>query len=132
LDRGAPSRPPALSLDCASQRPISDESVQAPPRPGRRCHDRGERMSELVITHETRPSPAMHFLVNFGLFAGREATRLEMERLAKRLLRTLATVTVCAERRLEASRHSLAELHQVRVEIDRELRRAKKTWSVCA
>ena len=78
-------------------------------------------MSELVITHETRPSPAMHFLVNFGVFAGREATRLEMERLAKRLLRTLATVTVCGERRLEASGHSLAELHQVRVEIDREL-----------
>jgi hypothetical protein len=78
-------------------------------------------MSELVITHETRPSPAMQFLVNFGVFAGREATRLETERLAKRLLRTLPTVTVCAERRLEASGHSLAELHQVRVEIDREL-----------
>ena len=40
-------------------------------------------MGELVITHETRRSPAMHFLVNFGVFAGREATRLEMERLAK-------------------------------------------------
>ena len=78
-------------------------------------------MGELVITHETRPSPAMYFLVNFGVFAGREATQLEMERLAKRLLRTLASVAVCAERRLEASGHSLAELHQVRVEVDREL-----------
>src|SRR5690348_2471101 len=78
-------------------------------------------MDELIITHETRPSPAMQFLVNFGVFAGREATRLEMERLAKRLLRTLTAVTVCAERRLEASGHSLAELHQVCVEIDREL-----------
>jgi hypothetical protein len=78
-------------------------------------------MGELVITHETRPSPAMQFLVNFGVYAGREVTRLEMERLAERLLRTLASVTVCAERRLEASGHSLAELHQVRVEIDREL-----------
>jgi hypothetical protein len=78
-------------------------------------------MSDLVITHETRPSPAMQFLVNFGVFAGREATRLEMERLAARLLRTLPAVTVCAERRLEASGHSFAELHQVRVEIDRAL-----------
>src|ERR1051326_2116683 len=78
-------------------------------------------MGELVITHETRPSSAMQFLVNFGVFAGREVTRLETERLAERLLRTLPAVTVCAERRLEAGGHSLAELHQVRVEIDREL-----------
>jgi hypothetical protein len=35
-------------------------------------------LSALVITHETRQSAALQFIVNFGVFTGREATRHEI------------------------------------------------------
>ena len=75
-------------------------------------------LGELVITYETRPSAALQFIVNFGVFTGREATRLEIKRLAKELLTMLAEVTIFSEERFEATEQSLAEVHQVRVEID--------------
>ena len=92
-------------------------------------HDRGTRaradhremtrdLSELVITHETRPSAALQFIVNFGVFTGRKATRHEIKRLANQLLTMLAEVTIFSEERFEATEQSLAEVHQVRVEID--------------
>ena len=92
-------------------------------------HHRGTRadhremtrdLSELVITHETRPSAALQFIVNFGVFTGREATRHEIKRLAKQLLTMLAEVTIFSEERFEATEQSLAEVHQVRVEIDHD------------
>ncbi|HEY8772994.1 MAG TPA: hypothetical protein VIM05_00370, partial [Gaiellaceae bacterium] len=60
-------------------------------------------LSELVITHETRPSAALQFIVNFGVFTGREATRLEIKRLANQLLTMLAEVTIFSEERFEAT-----------------------------
>jgi hypothetical protein len=76
-------------------------------------------LSQLVITHETRPSAALQFIVNFGIFTGREATRHEIKRLSNQLLAILAEVTIFSEERFEATEQSLAEIHQVRVEIDR-------------
>ncbi len=40
---------------------------------------------EPVITHESRPAPAMHLVVNFGVFTGREVTSLELRRLRETL-----------------------------------------------
>jgi hypothetical protein len=72
---------------------------------------------EPVITYESRPAPAMQFAVNFGVFAGREVTRLELERLAQALLALVPAATILSEQRLELGRRSEALLHQVRVEI---------------
>jgi hypothetical protein len=77
-------------------------------------------VTDLVITHETRPAPALQFLVNFGVFTGREATRLDVERLARALLATLPSVTVFSEHRFEVGSHSGVELHQVRIEVAHE------------
>jgi len=73
-----------------------------------------------VITYETRPSPALHFLVNFGVYAGREVTRLELHRLAEELLKRLASVTLFAEQRFELGHQTEVDLHLVRVEVDHE------------
>ena len=74
-------------------------------------------VTDPVITYETRPAPALQFLVNFGVFTGREATRLDLHRLAERLLAFLPSVTVLSERRFELSSRTEGELHQVRVEV---------------
>jgi hypothetical protein len=46
-----------------------------------------------VVTYETRPAAALQFLVNFGVFTGREATRLDIRKLSERLLELLPAVT---------------------------------------
>ena len=56
--------------------------------------------------------------VNFGMFAGREATRAEIDDLAKSLLDEVQAVTIVAEQRTIADREMEASVHQIRVELD--------------
>ena len=56
--------------------------------------------------------------VNFGVFAGREATQAEIDDLAKSLLDELPTVTIVAEQRTVADRESEASVHQIRIDLD--------------
>jgi hypothetical protein len=63
---------------------------------------------------EWDPAVAIH--VNFGLLAAREATRAEIDRLARTLLDRVERVTIVAEARYEVDRHSEAAVHQIRVE----------------
>jgi hypothetical protein len=72
---------------------------------------------EPVITYESRPAPAMQFAVNFGIFTGRHVTRLELNRLAGRLLALVPAATILSEERLEVAERSEAVLHQVRIEV---------------
>jgi hypothetical protein len=75
---------------------------------------------QLVITWETRPAPALQFIVNFGVFVGREVTRLELRRLADAMLATVPTVSIFAEQRFEVGEHTEVALHQVRIEVAHE------------
>jgi len=61
---------------------------------------------------------ALQVSVNFGIIAGRTATPAELEELGRRLVAETGEVSVIAEERFELSRHSEAELHQVRIELD--------------
>jgi hypothetical protein len=70
-----------------------------------------------VVTYESRPAPALQFAINFGVFTGRQVTRLELNRLAQLLLDLVPAATILSEERVELDRHSEALLHQVRVEI---------------
>lgn len=56
--------------------------------------------------------------VNFGVFAGREATQAEIDDLAKSLLDELPTVTIVAEQRTIADRETEASVHQIRIDLD--------------
>jgi hypothetical protein len=74
---------------------------------------------EPVIAFATRTfePPALEIRVNFGMFAGREATSAEIEDLASALLGKVTEIAIVAEKRHEMGPHSETSLHQVRIEI---------------
>jgi hypothetical protein len=61
--------------------------------------------------------PALEIRVNFGLFAGREATPAEIDNLGAELQDRVTELTIVAEDRHELSEHSEASVHQVRIEV---------------
>ena len=68
-----------------------------------------------VHEHET---PALEVRVNFGMFAGREATPAEIDELATQLLEKVGSVSIVSEERHEIDSHSEAAVHQVRIEVN--------------
>jgi len=54
--------------------------------------------------------------INFGMFAGREATPAEIDELARTLLQEVQDVTIVAEQRFVVDREMEASVHQIRVE----------------
>jgi hypothetical protein len=69
--------------------------------------------------HEHEP-PALEVRVNFGIFAGREATPAEIDDLGAQLLEKIGSVSIVSEERHEIDSHSEAAVHQVRIEVDSE------------
>jgi hypothetical protein len=61
--------------------------------------------------------PAIEIRVNFGVFAGREATPAEIDRLAEWLLDEVGEVSIISEERHEIDSHVEASVHQVRIEV---------------
>ena len=61
--------------------------------------------------------PAIEVRVNFGVFAGREATPAEIDRLAEWLLDEIGEVSIISEERHEIDAQVEASVHQVRIEI---------------
>jgi hypothetical protein len=61
--------------------------------------------------------PALEVRVNFGVFAGREATAVEIERLAEWLLDEVGEVSIISEERHEIDANVEASVHQVRIEV---------------
>ena len=55
--------------------------------------------------------------VNFGMFAGREATQAEIDELAHDLLGEVQAITIVAEQRTIADRDVEASVHQIRIEL---------------
>jgi hypothetical protein len=66
--------------------------------------------------HEQSP-PALEVRVNFGMFAGREATPAEIDGLAEQLLAKVSSVSIVSEERHEIDDRSEAAIHQVRIEV---------------
>ena len=71
-------------------------------------------MAFLVPRHDP---PAIEVLVNFGVFAGREATPAEIDRLAEWLLDEVEDVSIIAEERHEIDANVEASVHLVRIEV---------------
>src|SRR3954464_14801339 len=67
-----------------------------------------------------REPPALEVRVNFGLFAGREATPAEIDRLAEWLLDEVGEGSIISEERHEIDAHVEASVHQVRIEVAAE------------
>ena len=72
----------------------------------------------LVVTREDDGN--VELVVNFGMFAGRDATAAEVERLARALLDDLEAVEIICEQRYEFDREREGSVYQVRVVVPRE------------
>lgn len=66
-----------------------------------------------VVEHPDHPS--FEIRVNFGIFAGRDATPAEIDDLAKRLLFEVEEIEIVSEQIYEVAAGSEAQLHQVRI-----------------
>jgi hypothetical protein len=71
-------------------------------------------MSFAVREHE---SPGIEVRVNFGIFAGRDATAAEIDHLAEWLLDEVGDVSIIAEERHEIDGRVEASVHLVRIEV---------------
>ena len=60
-------------------------------------------------------APAIEVRVNFGIFAGRDATAAEIDRLAEWLLDEVGEVSIISEERHEIDAHVEASVHPVRI-----------------
>jgi hypothetical protein len=68
-----------------------------------------------------RPDPpGLEVRVNFGVFAGREATAAEIEELASALEPDFGPVEIVAEQRYEFGEGTEAEVHQVKIEVPKD------------
>src|SRR5438105_5836689 len=71
----------------------------------------------IAFVVDRQDPPGLEVRVNFGVFAGREATPAEIDRLAEWLLDEVDAVSIVAEEHHEVDGHGEAVIHQVRVEI---------------
>ena len=76
-------------------------------------------MTEPTIAFAAAPhdEPGLEVRINFGVFAGRQATPAEIDRLAERLLGDLDSVTIVAEERNQISPAVEASVEQVCIEL---------------
>lgn len=76
---------------------------------------------ENVIAFVTEEDPAgLEIRVNFGVFAGRDATSAELEELGKLLVPEAGEISIVGEQRHEMSEDAEVVLHQVRVSVSPE------------
>ena len=75
------------------------------------------REPHLVFAAPDAPHAALELCVNFGVFAGREATPAEIDELADALLLEVRDVSIVAEQRHEIGDGTEAAVHQVRIEV---------------
>ena len=73
----------------------------------------------MVFSTTTEP-PGLELRINFGVFAGRDATSAEIEELAKLLVPQVGEVAIVAEERHEVADGKEVVLHQVRIEVPAE------------
>jgi hypothetical protein len=74
----------------------------------------------IAFVSRSHELPALELRINFGMFAGREATAAEIDELGQMILAAAPAVSVVSEKRREISHESEAALHQVRVELSTE------------
>jgi hypothetical protein len=72
----------------------------------------------LTFLAEPGERPEIEIRVNFGIFAGREATEAEIDDLASELLQVVRHASVVAMRQHELAEGSGAAVHQVEVAVD--------------
>jgi len=62
-------------------------------------------------------APHLEIRINFGVFAGREATPAELDELGRTVVGEVGHVTLVSEHRHELGGHTETSLHQVRMDV---------------
>jgi len=65
-------------------------------------------------------APHLEIRINFGVFAGREATPAELDELGRTVVGEVGHVTLVSEHRHELGGHTETSLHQVRMDVPSE------------
>lgn len=76
-----------------------------------------QELAPIAFVAEPRQGAAVEVRVNFGIFAGRDVTRAEIDDLTTLLLEEVREVSIVSEERHEIDRDVEISVHQVRVEI---------------
>ena len=75
-----------------------------------------QKLPTIAFAAQAEP-PALEIKINFGLFAGRDATAAELEELARALLPEVGEVSIVSEQRHEVTEETEVAVHQVRVDV---------------
>src|SRR5215212_6768424 len=75
------------------------------------------QVEEVIAFAVDEPPAGLEIRINFGVFAGRDATSAELEELGKLLLPELGEVSIVGEERHELAQDVEVVLHQVRVSV---------------
>ena len=93
-------------------------------------------MTEPTLVFRNDGAAGLEIVANFALFAGREATPAEIDRLGDALLELVPTVEIVCEQRYEIDREGRASVYQVRVVVaddpgasPDDLAAAVETWA---
>ena len=76
-----------------------------------------QELAPIAFVAEPREGAAIEVRVNFGIFAGRDVTRAEIDDLTTLLLQEVAEVSIVSEERHEIDRDVEVSVHQVRIEV---------------
>jgi hypothetical protein len=79
--------------------------------------DRGDMEPLLAFPIRAPEQPGLEIRVNFGMFAGREATAAEIQELGAALVPEIGSTEISAQKRYEIGPESEADVHQVRIEV---------------
>ena len=77
----------------------------------------------IAFSVSEQDGPAVEVRVNFGVFAGRHVTPAEIDVLAGALARAVPAFAIVAEERHEFAGAVEAAIHQVRIEVARDILR---------
>ena len=80
-----------------------------------------QELAPIAFVAEPREGAAVEVRVNFGIFAGRDVTRAEIDDLTTLLLEEVPEVSIVSEERHEIDRDVEVSVHQVRIEVARDV-----------
>ena len=81
----------------------------------------GEIQVPIAFASTAAEPPHLEIKINFGVFAGREATPAELDDLGRSVIAEIGHVTLVSEHRHELGGQTETSLHQVRMDVPQEL-----------
>jgi hypothetical protein len=80
-----------------------------------------ENLAPIAFSSNGGEPPHIEIRINFGVFAGREATPAELDDLGRAVLEEVGHVTLVSEHRHELGGQTETSLHQVRMDVPYEV-----------